>query len=186
MKKEIITIAGALGAGKSSVAKRVAHELGYTHFSSGDLFRAIALERGLTIEEINTTAELETAIDHDVDERLRALGEQDKLVIDSRLAYHWIPDSFKVYLDLDIPTAAERIYKQIHSEGRTVQAASSIEELVHTTEMRKQSEQKRYKNLYGLDVADLKPFDLVVNTAHHNLDEVVRIVLDAYRDFLSN
>ncbi len=186
MRKEIITIAGALGAGKSSAARLIAQELGYTHFSSGDLFRTVAQQRGLTIEEINATAELETAIDHDVDARLRALGESEKLVIDSRLAYHWIPDSYKVYLNLDIPTAAARIYKQIVSEGRTGQAADSVAELIATTETRKLSEQKRYKNLYGIDITDLQPFDLVIDTAQYDLNGVVALVLEQYRKSREN
>src|SRR4051812_10879124 len=142
MKKEIITIAGAVGAGKSSTAKALAAELGYEHFSSGGLFRQIAKERGVTIEEINKTAELETAIDHAVDERLRELYEKNHFVIDSRLAFHWMPQSFKVYLNLDTETAATRILNHIKSEGRESQTATSLEELVTATQMRKESEKK--------------------------------------------
>jgi CMP/dCMP kinase len=186
MQKEIITIAGALGGGKSSTAKLIAKELGYEFFSSGDLFRQIAQERGLTIEEINTVADTEISIDHDVDERLRALGKQEKIVIDSRLAYHWIPESFKVYLNLDTRIAAERIFKQIQSEGRQSQSANSVEELIQATEMRKKSEHDRYKRLYGFDLSDLSSFDLVINTAEHDLNTVVQIVLTEYRKSLQN
>ncbi len=75
MKKKIITIAGLPGSGKSSTAKGVAVALGYEHFSSGDLFRKIAAERGLTIEEINLVAEKQKEIDHQVDERLVEIGK---------------------------------------------------------------------------------------------------------------
>lgn len=184
MKKEIITIAGALGGGKSSTAKLVAKELGYKHFSSGDLFRQVAQERGVTIEQINKVAELEASIDHDVDERLRALGKEEELVIDSRLAYHWIPDSFKVYLDLDMGIAAERIFKQIQSEGRQSQSANSIEELVERTKMRKEDERRRYQHLYQLDVTDLSPFDIILNTAEHDLNGIAQIVVEQYRKYL--
>lgn len=186
MKKEIVTIAGALGGGKSSTAKLVASELGYRHFSSGDLFRQVAQERGVTIEQINKIAELEASIDHDVDERLRQLGKEQKLVIDSRLAYHWIPDSFKVYLNLDLHTAAERIFKQIQSEGRQSQHGDSIEALITATAMRKEDERERYKNLYQIDVTDLTPFDLVINTAEHDLTAVVHMVCETYQEFLKN
>ena len=89
MKSRIITIAGALGSGKSSAAKKLAVELGYTHFSSGDVFRSIAGERGISIEEINKQAELEHEIDLAVDQRLRDLASENDFVIDSRIAYHW-------------------------------------------------------------------------------------------------
>lgn len=186
MKKQIITIAGAPGAGKSSTAKLVAQELGYRHFSSGDLFRQIAKERGLTIEQINEAAEIDSSVDHDVDEHLRALGKEENIVIDSRLAYHWIPDSYKVYLDLDMQSAVERTFEQIKSEGRESQSADSIETLLAATQSRKEMERNRYQNLYHIDLADLSPFDLVVDTKAHDLKGVVQIITEKYRQFLEN
>ena len=179
-------MAGTLGAGKSSTAKRLAGELDYRHFSSGDMFRQIAKKRGLTIEEINRTAELEVAIDYDVDEWLRSLGKEDKIVVDSRLAYHWIPDSYKVFLTLDMQIAVERIFKQMETEGRESQSANSLENLMEATRVRKESERRRYQNLYNMDLADLTPFDLVVDTSLHDLDDVVQIVLKKYRDSLGD
>ena len=186
MKKQIITIAGSLGAGKSSTAKLVAKALGYRHFSSGDLFRQIAKEREVSVEEINKMAWNEKSIDQEVDERLRRYGEEEKLVIDSRLAYHWIQDSFKVFLNLDAATAAERIFKQIQSEGRESQHATSVAQLIETTNSRKEDERKRYSHLYHIDVTDLTAFDLVVNTDEHDLSAVVKIVLADYQKFLAN
>ena len=102
-KKHIITIAGKPGSGKSTTSKAVAHSLGFTHFSSGDFFRAIGKERGIDVFQANLVAEAEEDIDHLVDEKLRTLGEnEDNMVIDSRMAWHWMPYSFRVYLDLDL------------------------------------------------------------------------------------
>lgn len=177
-----ITIAGAVGSGKSSTAKRVASALGFKHFSSGDLFRAMARERGLSVEAINLTAEEQSDIDREVDELLQKMGrEEECLVIDSRLAWHWMPHSFKVYLALDIDSAAARIFHHMQTEGRISEHASSIHEVRQSIAARIASEQKRYRTLYGIDVADTAPFDLVINTAEHNLDAVVRLVLEAYR-----
>src|SRR3989344_684601 len=150
MKKHIITIAGLPGSGKSSTARLVAAELGYEHFSSGDLFRKMAAERGLSVEEINFTAETQEEIDRKVDDLLVAMGkEKDNVVIDSRTAFHWISDSFKVFLDLDLRVAAERTFSQIQKEGRASQAATSVEEVYENTVQRMASEQKRYQNLYN-------------------------------------
>jgi len=185
MKSKIITIAGALGSGKSSTAKRIALKLGYRHFSSGDLFRAIAKERGLSIEEINKVAELESEIDHAVDERLREMGKESELVIDSRMAYHWMPDSFKVFLDLESHAAAERIFNHIKKEGRVSQEAESVEQLLRSTAERQASEKKRYWNLYQVDVEDLSPFDLVVDTGPVPLEGVADIVVGKYKEWLA-
>lgn len=185
-KKEIITIAGAIGAGKSSTAKAVAQHLGYRHFSSGDLFRQIALERGISIEAMNLTAEEQQDIDREVDRNLIEIGEtEEQFVVESRLAFHWIPDSFKVFLALDTETAAERIFAHIKNEGRVSQEATSVEEVLKNTLGRAASERKRYMNLYQIDVSDLSPFDLVIDTKTADLEHVVETLLSGYEKWRS-
>lgn len=186
MKKHIITISGFPGSGKSSTAKGVALRLGYEHFSSGDMFRKMAAERGLSIEEINFTAEKQKEIDFEVDKFLREMGEEKSdFVIDSRIAFHWIPSSFKVFLHLDPRTAAERTFAQIKKEGRESQAGSSIDEVYGNTLKRIESEQKRYRNLYDIDITDKKNFDLVIDTETHGLEEVIDMVIAAYQKWLN-
>lgn len=182
MKKSIITIAGAVGSGKSSTAKRVAEHLAYKHFSSGDLFRAIARDQGLSVEALNLSAEERSDIDHQVDELLKKMGREDNhLVIDSRLAFHWMPNSFKVYLALDPDTAAERIFHHLQTEGRVSQTASSVDEVRANIETRVESEKKRYRMLYNVDVTDLTPFDLVIDTKNNSLSEVADMILQNYK-----
>ncbi|MFQ5540772.1 MAG: (d)CMP kinase [Candidatus Paceibacteria bacterium] len=181
-KKSIITIAGAIGSGKSSTAKRVAEDLGYKHFSSGDLFRATAAERGLSVEALNLTAEEQEEIDYEVDELLKKMGrEEERLVIDSRLAFHWMPDSFKVYLKLDHNTAAKRIFNHLNTEGRLSQSATSVEDVRGSIDTRVESEQKRYRNLYDIDVSDLSPFDFIIDTRVNSLNRVVELVIENYK-----
>lgn len=182
-KASIITIAGSQGSGKSSTAKLVAKELGFRHFSSGDLFREIAKERGLSIEAINLTAEAQKEIDYAVDEKLKSMSAESGLVIDSRLAFHWIPTSFKVFLSLDPDTAAERIYNHITTEGRTSQTAQSVEEVRANIDIRIVSERKRYHDLYQLDPTDPKHFDLVIDTKSNDLETVSRMVIDGYKEW---
>ena len=112
-KKRIITIAGRPGSGKSTASKGVAERLGYEHFSSGDLFRAMGRQRGVDVLQTNLAAKKEKELDFIVDERLREIGKtQQDVAIDSRLAWHWIPDSFKVFLNLDLEIAAQRILQK--------------------------------------------------------------------------
>ncbi|MDR3571943.1 MAG: cytidylate kinase family protein [Candidatus Pacebacteria bacterium] len=186
MKKAIITIAGSLGSGKSSTAKAVAATLGYKHFSSGDLFRKIAAERGLSVEEMNITAEIQRDIDHQVDALLQDMNtSDDRLVIDSRMAWHWMPDSFKVFLTLDSETAATRVFAQIQSGGRVSEHGESLKEVRSSIERRLASEQKRYFDLYGVDPRNPSNFDLVIDTKENDLKTVVATVLQAYEQWRS-
>src|SRR3989344_1705177 len=87
MHKHIITITGFPGSGKSSTAQGVARALGYEYFSAGGLFRKMAAERGLSVEEINFAAEKQEEIDREVDRLLVELGkEKSGLVVDSRIS----------------------------------------------------------------------------------------------------
>ena len=185
MKKHIISLTGMPGAGKSATAKRVAATLGYRHFSTGDLFRSIGAERGLSVSETNIAAETRSEIDKMVDAHSVAIGEtEDNVVIDSRLAFHFIPQSFKIFLKLDPKVAASRILKQLQEEGRINQTASSLEEVEADTDLRFKSERKRYTKLYNVDYTDISQFDLVVDTAVHPLEKVTDIIIEKYQEWL--
>lgn len=187
MKRHIITISGVPGSGKSSTAKGIALKLGYEHFSSGDLFRKIAAERGISIEEINFTAEKQKEIDLETDEFIRNIGSaRDKFVMDSRTAFHWIPDSFKIFLYLDPRIAAERVFAHIAKEGRVSQISSSVEETYGKTIQRLESERKRYMDLYGIDFTDKENFDLYLDTSLNTLEEVIDMVISAYDAWLDH
>ena len=186
MKKKIITIAGSLGSGKSSTARAVASALNFRHFSSGDLFRQIAAERGESIEAMNISAEVQRDIDLKVDDLLQDLyRSEEKLAIDSRMAWHWMPGSFKVFLVLDPDTAAKRIFNHLQHEGRTSEDAGSVEEVRDSIERRFASEQRRYAGLYGVNPTDPLNFDILINTRQSDLKTVTAMLLAAYQAWRS-
>ena len=188
LKKEIITINGFPGSGKSSTADLVAKELNFKRFSSGDFMRQIALDRGISLNELSKKAESDTEVDKSIDEAVKKARESEKMVIDSRLAFHWIPNSFKVYLDLPPEIAKERIANNLktnkfrqESEGKM-----NVEEVYKKIIERFESEKKRYLNLYQVNHADKNNFDLVVDTNKNNLKQVVNIIVQEYEKWSEN
>ncbi len=186
IKKEIISIAGANGSGKSSTAKMIAEQLHFKHHSSGDFMRQIAKENNITLEELGEIAEKEDWVDKKLDGYVKEVNSEEKVVIDSRLAFHWIPESFKVYLDLDPKTAAERMLNDMknnparHTEN--VGQIESIDEMVKKSAKRLANERERYFKAYGIkDHVDKNNFDLVVDTNKNNLEQVVDIVVSEYK-----
>lgn len=186
-KKHIITIAGRPGSGKSTAARNVASELGYSHFSSGDLFRAIGKERGIDLLSANHVAEKEVDIDHLVDQKLRDIGaNEDEFVIDSRMAWHWMPYSFKVYLDLDLLTAAQRILAaKDASRHDNEHVHEDPEHYAVDLQKRLDSEARRYKTLYDVNPFVLSNYDLVIDTAQYGIEDVARMILDGYRQWVA-
>jgi CMP/dCMP kinase len=185
MNRQIITIAGSPGSGKSSTAKAVAAALGFRHYSSGDLFRQLAAERGESIEAMNISAEVQRDIDLKVDNLLREMyRSEEKLVIDSRMAWHWMPGSFKVFLLLDPGTAAARIFAQLQQDGRVSEAAASVAEVRDSIDRRSASEHRRYAALYGVNATDPANFDVVFNTRMNDLATVTAMIGAAFRAWL--
>ncbi|MCX6704746.1 MAG: cytidylate kinase family protein [Candidatus Woesebacteria bacterium] len=187
MKKEIITITGTLGSGKSSTADLVAKKLGFRRFSSGDFMRKIALEQGISLNELQTRAEKDNSIDFKIDDEVKKVGEMRNIVIDSRLAFHWIPNSFRVYLDLPPEIAKERILNNLKENAlrRQSEDSSTSEEIYQKIISRLESEKKRYQELYGLDHTDKNNYDLVIDTNKNNLEQVVDIIVREYQKWLS-
>ena len=184
MNKKIITIAGKLGSGKSSTAKKVAKMLNMTHFSSGDFLRQIAEKRNLSIKDLMIAAETEPEIDHEIDDLLKSKGSEKNLIIDSRLAFHWIPESFKVYLEIDPDVAAKRMFYDLETNESRQKSehAKNIDEMKSKMIERHESDKKRYHNLYNIDHTDHSNFDLVINTGlpENDLETVVKKILAAY------
>ena len=188
MKKEIITINGFPGSGKSSTADSVAQKLGFQRFSSGDFMRKIALEKNISLNELGEKAESNDEIDTSIDNAVREAGKERKIVIDSRLAFHWIPESFKVYLDLPPEIAKERISNElkVNKLRQESETSSNVEEIYEKIVSRLESERKRYKELYGVDHTDKKNFDLIIDTNKNNLNQVVEIIVKEYKKWIAS
>jgi len=186
MKKEIITIAGAPGSGKSSAANLVAKELGFKHFSSGDFMRKIALETGISLNELSKNAETDDSIDFKIDNEVKKVKEMNQIVLDSRLAFHWIPESFKVFLDLPAEIAKERIWNNLQENKlrQKSENALSKDEVYQKITERLSSEQKRYSDLYEIDHINKENFDLVIDTNKNNLEEVAKTIVLEYKKWI--
>ncbi len=167
----IVTISGKPGSGKSTVAKALARRLGLDHLSAGDFMREMAAERGISVLELSRIAEHDDAIDREIDARSRRLGAtREGFVIDSRLAWYFIPRAFKVFLDVRLEVAAQRIYRDRRgSEQENV----DLEATRRNTEARRVSESKRYARYYGLDYLDPGNYDLVVDTSDLDVAGIV-------------
>lgn len=186
-RPKIITISGKPGSGKSSTADKVAELLRYTRFSSGDMVRNILKESKLTLAEYNERAKNDHALDEKIDEELRKLRDASEIVIDSRLGFYWIPESFKVYLELDMEVAAARIFKDtVSNEMRQGEGlpTESLGLVTRKVQQRMQEERSRFRRLYNVDPFNLENFDLIVDTARHSPQTVALAIFDHYQEWL--
>jgi len=173
----IIAISGKPGSGKSTVAKELAKRLGIKHYSTGDFMRKLAAERGMSLIELSKIAEKDFSIDDAIDSWLRKLAKQENdFVVDSRLAFHFIPDAVKIYLDVNLNIAAKRIFSGPVRETET-KKIGNVETLKEELKQRMESERKRYMKYYGVDIDDKSNYDLVIDTSNISAEEVVEKII---------
>jgi len=186
-KKHIITISGKPGSGKSSTADKVAEILGYTRHSSGDMVRRVLKNNGITLEEYNDKAQTNHNLDAQIDDELRNLRDQEDIIVDSRLGFYWIPESFKVYLDLDLDVATARIFKDaVNNSARSSVGTNSTSLQIVSRQVKERmlNEQSRFRQMYSVDPYDKAHFDLVVDTSRNDPQSVAFSIFDHYKKWL--
>ncbi len=172
----IVTISGTPGSGKSTVAKESAKILKMRHFSTGDFMRSMAEEKGITLLELSRAAEESREIDEKLDSWQEALGEaDDNFIIDGRLAFLFIPDSIKVFLDVDSDIASDRIFKDLRKEEKE---NTTLEATKQNIVRRRESEEMRYKKYYNIDYTDKGNYDICIDTSDISVKDVVKKISD--------
>jgi len=168
----IITVSGAPGTGTTTLARGLAASLGLRWINSGDLFRRIASEKNISVKEMNRLAEKGPEIDYQIDDAQKVLAREGPGVFEGRLSGHLLPADLKVLLKADLRVRAERIARR---------EAKLPEDAMHETRAREESEARRYKKYYNIDINDLSIYDLVVDTGRINEAGTFSIVLTAAR-----
>lgn len=169
----IISISGAHGSGKSTIAKQLAEKLGWPRYYMGVLRREAALHRGLSLAEYNKLGEEDPRTDLEVDEYQKLLGEtSDDFVIEGRTSWHFIPHSLKLYFDVNKEEAARRIFNDLKSRPEEATGAENLEDIKRILAERKASDDFRYRKYFNIEVYNPKNYDFYLDTSNLTIDEV--------------
>ena len=170
-----------MGSGKSTVSKLLCEQLHYDYVHTGKIQREIADKYRMTTLELNQYAETHPEIDEEIDATFKSLNDASDLIVDSRLAWFFLPNSFKVFLQTDLIVSAKRISGD---DRRKNEKYASIEEAANDILARKESENKRYMELYGANCSDLTNFNLVIDTSHITPEKVADMIIAEYNAWL--
>ncbi|TVR92681.1 MAG: cytidylate kinase [Spirochaetaceae bacterium] len=167
-----IAVSGKSGCGNSTVSRIVAESLGLRLVNY--TFHSIADERGIPFEEVCRLAEEDSSWDRHLDRRQIELAMEQPCVLGSRLAV-WLLHSatLKVYLTASIEERARRIQER---EG------GALDEVLQKTLDRDRKDRERYMRLYNIDNNEFGFVDLIINTEHHNQDEVANLIIAEVSD----
>jgi cytidylate kinase len=176
--KRVVTIGGLHGTGKSSVADSIAQRFGLKRVSAGVIFRQLAKERGLTLEEFSRIAEGDLEIDKLIDSTQKKAAKDGNAVIDGQLAAWMAGEHADLKILLTAPTEA-RIKRIAARDGTDFEFAK------RETIAREGSEKARYMEYYKVDISDLSIYDLILNTGKYDLEGVTEIVAKAIETYFN-
>jgi cytidylate kinase len=170
----LITVSGPPGSGTTTVAQRVADRLGLELVPGGEVFRALAAERDMSLPVFGRYVADHPEVDVELDSRLARRARDGGAVIESRLA-GWIAHNERlaavvVWIDCDPRIRAQRVAAR---EGVSVGRALA------DNEERQRVERGRYLALYGVDLTDLSIYELVLDSGELQPQELADRVVDA-------
>jgi CMP/dCMP kinase len=175
----LITVSGPPGSGTTTTAEHVAARLGVELVPGGKVFRAMAVERGLSLAAFGRFASDHPTVDVELDTRLAERARKGDVVIESRLA-GWIVRNegligVTAWIDCDVAVRAARVAAR---DGTTEAEALAA------NDERQRLERARYLALYGLDLADLSVYDLVLDSTSAPVavlgDRIVALVRERF------
>lgn len=168
-----IAISGDLGSGKSTIGRLFENRMGFKFHSGGSIFRSLATKYNMTPAEFSKYSEIHPEVDEEIDGELVKISANDEdMAIDSRMAWHFVPESFKLHLLVDTCVAAKRIM----DENRGTEKYPTIETAIEKIKARKNSENKRYAEKYNVNPDDLNNYDLVVDTTYATPEEICELI----------
>ncbi len=163
-----VAISGLHGTGKTTAAKALSEKFDLRYVSAGSVFREMAKERGMSLKEFNAYVEENPEIDKKLDERTAREAEKDNVLLDARLA-GWMAEGadIRILLTSPLDLRVKRISKR---------ESAPYEEVMEETLAREESEEKRFKEFYDIDVSDYSVFDLVLDTGKFDKGEMIEIL----------
>jgi len=185
----IISIGGAAGSGKSTVALKLAKKLNWPCYYIGKMRREIAKGKGLTLAEYNKLGEKDPRTDLDIDNYQKKLGQtKDNFIVESRTSWHFIPRSLKIYLDVEEKIGAKRIFKELKGKHNRNEDKNlkTVADVLKSQQARKKSDKKRYAKYYRIDVYDKKNYDFVLDTTNLNKNQVFTRVYNFIKSRLTS
>ena len=173
----IITISGLHGVGKSVYSKEVAKRFGLRRLSAGQIFREIARERKITLEELSKIA-LETIdIDKEIDEYIVNEARKGGVVVDALLSGWLLKNEAQIRIYLTAPLE-ERVKRIAERDGK------SFKEAFKETTLREDSERKRFKKYYGIDIDDLSVYNFIIDTSLSDFQTIKEMIFKLVEGYL--
>lgn len=168
-----ITVSGLPGSGTTSLARHISDTLHTGMISAGEVFRQMAQEYGMDLAAFGKRAESDPSFDRLIDERQREIARShDDIVVEGRLSGWFVTEAdLKIWLFAPLECRVARI--------QTRDAVADRAAAAQMTRERESCEAQRYRSYYGIDIDDMSPYHLILNSEHWSVGELGALVTTA-------
>ena len=175
------SITGHLGSGKSTICKLLSKEYDFETISAGSLMREMAAEKGVSVLDFQKSSSnlehVDNYIDNAIVEKNKSIPADKNVIFDSRMAWHFLEETFKIFIVVSPYEAALRTYLTRTTKDENY---TSVEEAMNKLIERRVVENRRYKAIYEVNCEDLGNYDVVIDTTFISPKEAVNIIIDCY------
>lgn len=178
-----ITITGNLGSGKSTICKLLSEKYQFEVYSTGKVQRELARQMNMTTLELNQLMRSDKKYDKMIDDETSRISRDNRekdIIFDSRLAWHFVESSFKVFISVSLDVAAMRVMNDSRGEEEKY---TSFEEAKRLLAERAATERLRYKEIYDLNYMDTSNYDLVIDSTYCLPDKIAEVILKEAREY---
>lgn len=173
----VVTIGGRHGTGKSTYAKMIAKQFNLRYVSAGQLFRDLAREKVISLEELSKQAAGSPEIDRLIDERSAAEAAKGDIVVEGQLAAWMAKDlaQIRIYLTAPDEVRINRIARRDHLDYEVAR---------RQTLEREQIQRDRYRHYYGIDIDDLSIYNIIIDTGDRTVESTSTELMSRIHDIL--
>jgi len=168
-KNIVIAVSGSAGSGKTTYAKYISERMGLELVSAGKIFREMARQRGLSLEEFNRLAISDPSIDFLIEKNITSRARKGNVVLEGHLVAWTVSNlaDLKIYFTAPLEERIKRISLRENRDFNEVLIETTRRELYQAI---------RYLREYGIDVTDLSIFDIIINTSLSDVNGIKRFI----------
>lgn len=169
----LITVSGYPGSGTTTVVGLLQSRLDLKAFNIGDIFRMMAAERGISLQDLHLLAKSDRSIDRELDDRQVDVARRGNVILEGRLAG---------FLTHQAGLAGTRVWLAAPFDVRTTRVARReaipLSQAQEEVRVREEAERTRYQAFYGFDLDDHSVYDMMIDSEHDTAEAIAQSIAE--------